>query len=145
MTENEILTGKLEAEKYKLSERLKKDLIPSIEKLVTHCGGYTQISERDYSTHGCWDYEDGEFKIRYEFGIYAMGDGKRYDVDFNNKKVLEIRECLKNDSQPNIKLEESTFVVLYNPGDWERRIRCKNLPIKEGLFKAYKESFPSIR
>jgi hypothetical protein len=144
--EKPILLGKLDVEKNILAERLKRErTIESLEKLAVGCGKCTQTSQTSSTTAGFWNYDDGEVKIRYEFGILGMGDGEEFDVDFNNQRVFEVRARLSGGSrQPHIRLEEYVFVTLYCPGEWERKVSEKTQGISEGLLREYKTQFPSI-
>jgi len=104
----------------KESELVEK-ILKNCENLAL-CGKYNEIKDRGHSTRGVWNYEDNEIKIRYEFGINYYGDGERYEIIYNNSKVLETEACEQRISK---KMKDGCFLTQYIPGEWENIISEK--------------------
>jgi len=135
--------AELEAEKSKLVKKIQeKNLLKNCQDLAL-CGKYTKLKDRGHSTHGVWNYEDKEIKIKYEFGIKYYGDGEKLEVidKETNNCVLYIVEL---EQRVSIKLKEGCFLSQYFPGNWEKKIKEKLTELPHTEVKPYKKNFPSM-
>ncbi len=140
--------GKLEEGKRLLEKEIKESGLISKCIDIALLGKMTHNKERDCSTHVVWEYGSKEkLWIRYESGIYVLGDGEKLDVYSKDEEVFKVRdnsimkiEGYKDDC---VQIGEK-YVMKFVKGDWENQIDKFLIELPPNMYEEHKRNFPSL-
>jgi hypothetical protein len=126
-----------------------RGLIKKCEK-VSWLGKYTQLKERNSSTHSRWDYSQGGISISSESGMFVMS-GFELIVESGGQEVFHVVDgsiySSKKFRKPFIPVRREnpafsdTRVIAYSPGDWEQKLEEALQDVPNNEVDKYREQF----